>query len=142
MTDKRDMIASGATECRMLVIDDSPDIATLIRAYVKDLPIELVIAETGEAGLSRLRESRFDVVLMDYHLPDGNGAETVRELRRWERQFKLPPTAVFALTDLRDFQSSEQMLMAGCTALAGKPLSRHQLLTIASCRRSRDPKCA
>ena len=132
------MIASHATNCNILVVDDSPDIAALIHSYVKDLPIDLVIAETAEAGMSSLRKARFDVVLMDYHLPDKNGAEAVREFRQWERQMKLCTTAVFALTDLRDFRTGEQMLMAGCTALAGKPLSRHLFLTIANCRGKRE----
>ena len=132
------MLACPTADCRVLVIDDSPDIATLIQAYSRDLPIEVVIAETAEIGLSRLRESRFDVVLMDFHLPDKTGAEAVRELRRWEQQSRVPAAAVFALTDLCDFESSEQMLMAGCTTLVSKPLSRHQFLTIAGRRRRRD----
>ena len=137
-TDKNIMPTACATDCRVLVIDDSPDIATLVRAYSDREPIEVVIAETGEAGLERLREGRFDAVFMDFHLPDMTGADAVRKLRIWERQFKIPVAAVFAMTDLRDFQSSEQMLMAGCTALAGKPLSRNQFLAIAGRQRRRD----
>ena len=126
------MIPSAGRDYKVLVIDDSPDIAALVNAYAEKQPIDLVIAQTAEAGLNRLYESRFDSVLMDFHLPNMNGADAVRKLRRWERQLDLPSAAVFAMTDLHDFHCGEQMLMAGCSGLAGKPLSRTQFLAIAS----------
>ncbi len=114
------------------MVDDSPDIATLILAYSHGQPIEVIIAETVKAGFERAQQSRFDLVLMDYHLPDGSGAEAVRQLRHWEHRQQMRPTAIFAMTDLTNFKSGEEMLNAGCTALIGKPLSRAGFLSVAA----------
>jgi CheY-like chemotaxis protein len=109
----------------------------LVLAYAAGLPIEVTVAESAEQGVAQLQLGRFDLVLMDYNLPDGSGAHAVRQIRRWEQQQQLRPAAVFAMTDLTNYKSGEQMLQAGCTALLGKPISRNQFLAVASRSRRR-----
>lgn len=131
------MATCGRQNCRVLVVDDSEDIARLIQNYAEGEPIEVSVVATAEEGLETLRETPFDLVLMDFHLPGMDGAAGVLSMRLMERQLKRRPVPVFALTDLMDRDSGEQMLRAGCTALLGKPLSRQQFLTIASRGRQR-----
>jgi CheY-like chemotaxis protein len=123
-------VSSGASR-KVLVLDDSAEFCDLIRFYSAKEPIEVEILDTAEEGLERLKGPRFDTVLMDFHLPGMNGADAVRSLRRLEKQLKRPAVSVFAVTDLMDWDSGKQMLRAGCTALAGKPLSRQSFLDIA-----------
>jgi DNA-binding NtrC family response regulator len=67
---------------RLLVIDDDPSIHLIVRDVLAPLPIEVVCAASGEAGLKLCRERRPDVVLLDHYLPDTSGAEVFDGIRQ------------------------------------------------------------
>ena len=47
---------------------------------------QVTLAETGEAGLQRLEEQPFDLVLLDVSLPDRNGLDLLREIHQRDPQ--------------------------------------------------------
>lgn len=65
----------------LLVDDDQVDRMAVIRAVGAGLP-EVTIEQTDRAAtaLERLRRERFDCILLDYRLPDGDGGDVLREL--------------------------------------------------------------
>lgn len=67
---------------RLLVIDDAPELRTLVRAMVpEDSGIEVVEAETGEAGVEIMRDDPADLVIMDEQLPGIDGSEATRQIK-------------------------------------------------------------
>src|SRR5919201_3208264 len=65
---------------RILVVEDDPDIATVVEEMLTAEAYEVV--HTGAADALRLaRELRPDVILLDYAMPDMDGAEISRRLR-------------------------------------------------------------
>lgn len=73
----------NGTPLRILLIEDNPGDADLVREYLKDArrgPIEVQHAVRLSAGLERLAGQRFDAVLLDLGLPDSLGLETFRRL--------------------------------------------------------------
>ena len=65
---------------RILVVEDDPDVATVVEEILTAEGYEVV--HTGAAGALRLaREGRPDVILLDYAMPDLDGAELSRRLR-------------------------------------------------------------
>ena len=67
---------------RILVVEDEPDVAGLIRQTLErpgDLQVE--IAHTGEAALTKAAEHSPDVVILDLNLPGFDGLEVCRILR-------------------------------------------------------------
>lgn len=58
---------------KLLLIEDDPDHAELIRSTLKDMDVELVCS--GEEGLKRISEKSYDLILVDYRLPGMNGIE-------------------------------------------------------------------
>ena len=65
---------------RILVVEDDPAIATVVEEILTAEGYEVV--HTGAAGALRLaREVRPDVILLDYAMPDMDGAEISRRLR-------------------------------------------------------------
>lgn len=58
---------------RLLCVDDDDDSCKLVRAVLDDL--EIVPAHTLAEGLLRATTEKFDLFLIDYHLPDGTGFE-------------------------------------------------------------------
>jgi two-component system alkaline phosphatase synthesis response regulator PhoP len=60
---------------RILVIEDEPDIQTLLRFNLEKEGHHVVVAGNGETGLHELRRQAFDLVLLDLMLPDRDGLE-------------------------------------------------------------------
>jgi PAS domain S-box-containing protein len=66
---------------RVLVVEDNPDIAHLIRLILARGGLAADTVGTLQAARERLAESRYDAVTLDLALPDGNGTDLLRDLR-------------------------------------------------------------
>ncbi len=66
----------------ILVVDDELEIREGLEALLKSEDFEVDLAETGEAGLQKLEQRPYDVVLLDVSLPDGNGVDLIPEIHR------------------------------------------------------------
>ena len=84
---------------RVLVVDDSSTMRSIVRKILAAtrFPLEITEAEQGGQAIELARQSQFDVAFVDHHLPGLSGLETINELRR--EQNKL----IFALmTSVKD----------------------------------------
>jgi len=66
----------------ILLIDDDPGLATPLREYFARFDLELQAVQHPEEGLRRLRETGADLVILDVMLPDMDGFEVCRVIRR------------------------------------------------------------
>jgi DNA-binding response OmpR family regulator len=66
---------------RILVIEDEPDLQTLLRYNLEKEGHKVVVAGNGEDGLHELRRQPFDLVLLDLMLPDRDGLEICKVIR-------------------------------------------------------------
>jgi two-component system OmpR family response regulator len=67
---------------RILLIDDDAHLAPPLATYLKRYDFELAWAGRPSLGLARLREERFDAAILDVMLPEMDGFELLREIRR------------------------------------------------------------
>lgn len=67
---------------RVLVIDDDKFVRTSIRAVLEGAGYEVSDSSDAETGLGLQRANPFDVVIVDLIMPNKEGLETIRELRR------------------------------------------------------------
>ncbi len=65
----------------LLIIDDEPSILLAFRRAFRSTGVEILTAETAADGLELVRTRRPDVIILDVHLPDLGGLETLRRLR-------------------------------------------------------------
>ena len=86
---------TGAGTIRVLIVDDERLFAELLRVALRSATgIEVVdVVHDVSTAVRRMSELRPDVVLADYHLPDGTGADIARTVRA-----TLPDTSVLILT--------------------------------------------
>jgi two-component system, OmpR family, response regulator len=70
------------TEGGLLVVDDEPFLRDAVAASLRFLGFEVTTAETGASALRLVRDRPFDLVVLDVMLPDADGFEVVRRLRR------------------------------------------------------------
>jgi two-component system, OmpR family, alkaline phosphatase synthesis response regulator PhoP len=66
---------------KILVIEDSPDIADLLALHLGDEGYQVEVAQDGRAGLRAALEQSYDLVILDLMLPGVDGLEICRQLR-------------------------------------------------------------
>jgi len=96
---------------RLLLVEDCPDHADLIRvklARSKRLNVEITHVDRLEKGLTQLKAGSFDVVLLDFSLPDSFGLETFRRANE-----AAPRTPIIVLTSLDDNDLAVQAVREG-----------------------------
>ena len=82
-----------APDADVLVVDDSPMNLSVIKGLLKASRVFVTTASSGEEALEKIKETRFDIVLLDHMMPGMDGVETVGEIRKTDKD--LP---VYALT--------------------------------------------
>lgn|GEM_PF-5110134 len=95
-----------------MLFEDNPLDARLIQRMLKDkgtLGFELEHAYRLDAGLARLTEAKFDLLLLDLELPDSSGLETLRKVKACSPT--TPPIVV--LTGLDDDEAGTQAVQEG-----------------------------
>jgi CheY-like chemotaxis protein len=100
----------------VLVVDDHPTHRRYAQAIFEALECVVALAESGAAALRACSARRFDVVIMDRHMPDGHGDDAVRRLRRREGRARRTFVACCSSDPPSD-------LSAGYDAIAPKPLT-------------------
>jgi DNA-binding NarL/FixJ family response regulator len=89
------MTIGTKTRTRVLIVDDERLFAELLRVALRSADgIEVIdVVHDVQTAVRRMTEARPDVVLADYHLPDGTGSDIARTVRA-----TLPDTSVLILT--------------------------------------------
>lgn len=83
---------------RILLVDDSRAVATVIGARLTTIGHEVIVAENGEVALSRFRDAPPDLVLMDIEMPVMNGFEAAQRIRALEANEDWAWTPIIFLT--------------------------------------------
>lgn len=73
------------TRAKILVVEDEPAIADIVSRYLRRAGYDTVVAGTGHQALGRAEAAHPDVVVLDLMLPDIDGLEVMRRLRRGNR---------------------------------------------------------
>src|SRR5579863_2650081 len=110
-------------KARLLLVEDSPSILRLYHEVLKQLDIALAEAETGARALAELRESVPDVVLLDLELPDFNGIEILRAIRK-----RGLPSAVVVVTPHGSVKIAVEAMREGAYDFIVKPFAPDRLL--------------
>lgn len=112
----------------ILIADDSPDNRLLVGLYLQSTSHTLTFVEDGREAVERLEREKFDVVLMDMHMPVMDGVRATRFLRNREQEQNLPRTPVIALTANGRQEDIQATREAGCDGHLTKPISKSSLL--------------
>ena len=72
--------------CRVLIVEDTPSVALVMRTAIEQAGIDVDVAETTHEALARLRDHEYEAVVLDLLLPDGNGYVVMDTIRRFTRK--------------------------------------------------------
>lgn len=69
----------------VLIVEDEPSLARDMQAYLQGPEVRCRVAGTVRSALDEILDRTFDCIVLDLTLPDGNGLEVLRELKRQQR---------------------------------------------------------
>jgi CheY-like chemotaxis protein len=113
---------------RVLVVDDSATNLDIMEALLVKLGCDVRCAASGQEALDLFSQSPGDLVFMDFHMPQMDGLEVTREMRRREGSERHTP--IIGLTAGDTHLSNSQCLEAGMDDILIKPVLGAQLKTI------------
>ena len=73
-----------APDAKVLVVDDNEMNRVVLRALMKDTKVQVDTVEGGEECLEKVKDTAYDVILMDYMMPHMDGKETLENIRKME----------------------------------------------------------
>jgi PAS domain S-box-containing protein len=112
---------------RVLVVDDNADAARTLDALLRSLGHETSVAYGGAQALSMAIEFHPDIVLLDIGMPDVDGYEVARRLRKLENQ---PPFRIVAITGWGQEPDRQKAKEAGFDVHLVKPVDARELTQI------------
>jgi DNA-binding NtrC family response regulator len=107
----------------ILVIDDEAEIREGLELLLKTEGYQVSMADTGQSGLSRLGERPFDLLLLDVSLPDRNGIELLKDIRRQN-----PDLPIVLITAYGSIEMARAAFKSGAMDYITKPWSNDELL--------------
>lgn len=107
------------TLAKILVVDDDPDILTIIQYSLEEMPgVQLTCVQSGEEALQTAMKIEPDLILLDVMMPQMDGIATLKALRLVP---KLSKTPIFFLTARSQKKEIEEYLKIGANDVIVKP---------------------
>ncbi len=115
----------AATTKRLLLIDDDEDLREIFHATLSAIAgVEVLLAESGQAGLAIAQQEPLDAILLDVMLPGMNGEAILHHLQAEPRTQSIP---VIFMTSRTHGEDRQHLLDIGGKAVISKACKPNQL---------------
>lgn len=111
----------------ILVVDDSSSIRALLKLSLEDENYHVTLGEDGLDALKHLDGAHFDLIITDLHMPNMNGMELIREIRKID-YYKYTPILFLTTETKSDLRI--QAKKEGATGWLTKPFDNEKLKRI------------
>lgn len=68
---------------KILLVDDDPDLLLVLSKTIESWGYELVTSPSGRDAIAQIMKGEFDIVILDYMMPELDGIATLREIRKF-----------------------------------------------------------
>ena len=110
----------------ILLVEDDPSLIELVRYNLEAADFDVAVEMDGDGGLMAIRERDFDLVILDWMMPNMSGIEVVRQIRRMNYKRATP---VIMLTARGEETDKIRGLDAGADDYVVKPFSPAELVS-------------
>ncbi|SIS40380.1 response regulator [Salimicrobium flavidum] len=108
----------------ILIIDNDESLRYMLTEFCNHAGWESDTAINGREGVEKFRHGEFDVILVDYHMPEMDGLQTVKEIRKQNQQI---PILVLTVDERQEV--ADRFLEEGATDFALKPVKAPDLIS-------------
>ncbi len=113
---------------KCLLVDDNKDVLIYLNRILLDTGITTITGRSGIEAIETIKKTTdIDVVLLDMQMPEMNGIETAKEIRKIRKNLPIIAQTAFIFEDDKDI-----ILEAGCDACLIKPIRKDHLITVMS----------
>ncbi len=118
-------------DAKILLVEDNPINQMVAQKMLEKVGVKPILANNGVEALKLLNEQSFDLVLMDCQMPEMDGFDATREIRRLDiMALNQQPLPVVAMTANVMSGDRERCLDVGMDDYIGKPVQRDQLASV------------
>lgn len=119
----------------VLLIEDDLTFCRILEGFLKKHGHKVEVCNKGKEGLKSFQERTFDIVLLDYRLPDANGMDILLEMKQMN-----PAVPVVIMTSFSDIRTAVKAIKAGAYEYITKPVNPDELLMVLQQALKRDKK--
>src|ERR671921_1690313 len=110
---------------RILIIDDDMDMCALLSRFLQRNGFETDAAHTGQKGIAKFNEQKFDIVLCDFRLGDKDGRDVLQEIKSIN-----PHVIVIIITGYSDIKTAVDVIKLGAFDYITKPLVPDEVINV------------
>jgi len=107
----------------VLVVDDDDKFRSFVHEALEDAGLTVHEGKNGKEALDAFTNSTFDLMLLDFKLPDMNGLDVLKSVRE-----KSPSTDVMVVTGFKDIDLAVDLLKLGAKEYVTKPIEPSELV--------------
>ncbi|MFZ4544248.1 MAG: response regulator, partial [Saprospiraceae bacterium] len=112
---------------KILVVEDNKINAMVLVKLLQNAFTKVSTAENGKIALQKVKEENFDLILMDIQMPEMDGFQATKEIRKLENEIK-KNIPVIALTSAYQYGDAEKAAESGMNDFVRKPFSTRELV--------------
>jgi len=131
-TEKNEKSYTEIKPLRILLAEDIKTNQLVVKQYLKKSPVDIDIAENGRIALELFNTNIYDLILMDIRMPEVDGLEATRQIRKVEQKKGNKKIPIIALTAGVTPEEIQVNLDSGCSEVLEKPVRQSKLLEVLS----------
>lgn len=112
---------------KILYVDDENNVRVAVSKMLERLGCVVEAVEHGFLAIDAAKKTRYDLVLLDYRMPELDGVETSRFLRKLDDYADVPLIGISGFTDDADVERFEE---AGINEFVAKPVAMYKFQEI------------
>ena len=117
-------LAPNQEDYRILIVEDVKENRQLIVEILKSIGFAIKEATNGQEAITLWQNWQPHLIWMDIQMPIMNGEEAIKHIRKQEKQQKLKPTTIIALTANVFQEEKTKLLSLGCDDFVHKPFPK------------------
>jgi DNA-binding response OmpR family regulator len=110
---------------KILIVEDDIVFCKLLTRFLTKNDFQVLDAQAGKEALNLLESNSFDLAILDYRLPDMNGIDILKKIKRKENN-----TKIILMTRYGDEGIANKAVSEGADAFVSKPINPTELLEV------------